>query len=306
MDLNKVMIAELLAHLQGTGAVTVNEPMAEHTSFKIGGPADVFVKPRNIDGLVNIVNTCAEKGIPLFVMGNGTNLLVRDKGIRGVVMQVAENIGAYEIEGESIKAEAGISLSRLARVAMEHGLSGLEFAEGIPGTLGGAVTMNAGAYDGEMSMVVEASEYMRPGGSIITVDKSQHLFGKRTSYIQTDGGVVLKTGLKLKKDDKERIKARMNEFRESRQKKQPLDLPSAGSIFKRPEGYFAGKLIQDCGLKGCRIGGAEVSGLHCGFIVNRGNASSEDVLKLIERMREKVYARFGVELQTEVKIVGEE
>ena len=304
--MNKVIIAELLAHLQGAGAVTVNEPMAEHTSFKIGGPADVFVKPRNIEGLVNIVNTCAEKGIPLFVMGNGTNLLVRDKGIKGVVMQIAENIGAYEIEGESIAAEAGISLSRLARVAMEYGLSGLEFAEGIPGTLGGAVTMNAGAYDGEMSMVVEATEYMNPGGSVITVDKSQHLFGKRTSYIQTDGGVALKTRLKLKKDDKERIKTRMDEFRASRQKKQPLDLPSAGSIFKRPEGHFAGKLIQDCDLKGFHIGGAEVSGLHCGFIVNRGNASAEDVLRLIEHIRKKVYARFGVELQTEVKIVGEE
>ncbi|MGE5612949.1 MAG: UDP-N-acetylmuramate dehydrogenase [Bacillota bacterium] len=303
--MNKVIIAELLANLQGTGAVTVNEPMAEHTSFKIGGAADVFVKPRNIEGLVNVVNTCMEKRIPLFVMGNGTNLLVRDKGIRGVVMQVAENIGSYEVEGECIAAEAGISLSKLARIAMEHGLSGLEFAEGIPGTLGGAVAMNAGAYDGEMSMVVEASEYLSPDGNVVTVGKSQHRFGKRTSFVQTDGGVVLKTRLKLRKDDKERIKAKMEEFRASRQKKQPLDLPSAGSIFKRPEGYFAGKLIQDCGLRGFRIGDAEVSGLHCGFIVNRGNASAEDVLKLIEYIREKVYARFGVELQTEVKIVGE-
>jgi UDP-N-acetylmuramate dehydrogenase len=303
--LNKVIIAELLAHLQGTGAVTVNEPMAEHTSFKIGGPADVFVKPRNIEGLVNIVNTYTERGIPLFVMGNGTNLLVRDKGIRGVVMQVADNIGVYVAEGESITAEAGISLSRLARVAMKHGLSGLEFAEGIPGTLGGAITMNAGAYNGEMSMVVEASEYMNPGGSIITIGNLQHRFGKRTSFVQEDGGVVLRTKLKLKKDDKERIKARMDEFRASRRKKQPLDLPSAGSIFKRPEGYFAGKLIQDCGLKGFRIGDAEVSGLHCGFIVNRGNATAEDVLRLIEYIREKVYAKFGVELQTEVKTVGE-
>jgi UDP-N-acetylmuramate dehydrogenase len=303
--LNKVIIAELLAHLRGTGAVTVNEPMAEHTSFKIGGPADVFVKPRNIDGLVNIVNTCAEKGIPLFIMGNGTNLLVRDKGIRGVVMQIADNIGRYEIDGETIAAEAGISISRLARVAMEHGLSGLEFAEGIPGTLGGAVTMNAGAYGGEMSMIVEDSEYLSPGGSVVTVGKQQHRFGKRTSFIQTDGGVVLRTRLKLKKGDKEQIKAKMDEFRASRQKKQPLDLPSAGSIFKRPEGYFAGKLIQDCGLRGFRIGGAEVSGLHCGFIVNRGNASAEDVLKLIEHIRKKVYDKFGVELQTEVRIVGE-
>lgn len=304
--MNKVIIAELLAHLQGTGAVTVNEPMAEHTSFKIGGPADVFVKPRNITGLVNTVNTCAEKEIPFFVIGNGTNLLVRDKGIRGVVMQIGGNIGAYETEGEDIIAGAGISLSQLTRAAMEHELSGLEFAEGIPGTLGGAIAMNAGAYDGEMSMVVEASEYMSPGGSIITVGKSQHRFGKRTSFIQTDGGIVLKTRLRLKKGNRERIKAKMDEFRINRQKKQPLDLPSAGSIFKRPEGYFAGKLIQDCGLKGFRIGGAEVSGLHCGFIVNSGNAAAEDVLKLIEHIRKKVYAKFGVELQTEVKIAGEE
>ncbi len=300
------VITELLEQIQSSGVITVNEPMAYHTSFKTGGPADVFVKPHNIAGLMQILQCCKRMEIPLLVVGNCTNLIVRDKGFRGVVVQIMDNMNSYNITGEEITAESGILLSRLARIALENELTGLEFAEGIPGTLGGAVAMNAGAYDGEMSFVVKQTEYLRPDGQICFLDHQQHSFGKRSSFIQTDGGVVLKTIISLKKGDRERISAKMAEYRTKRREKQPLELPSAGSIFKRPEGNFAGKLVQDCGLRGKRIGGAEVSCLHCGFIVNIGNASSTNVITLIKSIQDRVYAEFGVQLQTEVKIVGEE
>ncbi len=299
-------IAEILRQIPGSGVIAVNEPMRSHTSFKIGGPADVFVKPQNTAGLMRILQCCTQMEIPVLVMGNGTNLIVRDKGIRGVVVQIMDNMSAYSVEGEDITAEPGILLSRLSRIALEHELTGLEFAEGIPGTLGGAVAMNAGAYGSEMSFVVKQTEYLRPDGEVLLLDHSQHCFGKRSSFIQTDGGVVLKTRISLKKGERALISDKMAEFRARRQEKQPLDLPSAGSIFKRPEGNFAGKLVQDCGLRGYRIGGAEVSCLHCGFIVNTENATAMDVVTLIKYIRDRVYADFGVQLQTEVKIVGEE
>lgn len=215
-------------------------------------------------------------------------------------------MSAYTVEGEYITAQAGILLSRLSRIALENSLSGLEFAEGIPGTLGGAVAMNAGAYDGEMSMVVESTEYLCSDGKIITLDHPHHFFGKRSSFIQEDKGVVLKSHIRLQQGDCEQIKAKMEKFGALRHEKQPLEKPSAGSVFRRPEGYFAGKLVQDCGLKGFRIGGAEVSYLHCGFIVNTGNATASDVTSLISHIQETVQARFGVKLQTEVKTIGEE
>jgi len=304
--LEREKIAGILRQIPGSGDITVNEPMMCHTSFKIGGPADVFVRPQNTSGLMQILRCCARMDVPALVIGNGTNLIVRDKGIRGVVIQITDNMNAYTVEGEEITAEAGILISRLSRIALEHGLTGLEFAEGIPGTLGGAVVMNAGAYDGEMSFVVKQTEYLRPDGEVSLLDNQGHCFGKRSSFIQTDGGVALKTRISLKKGDREQISEKMAEFSSKRQEKQPLEMPSAGSIFKRPEGYFAGKLVQDCGLRGYRIGGAEVSCLHCGFIVNRGNATALDVLSLIKYIQDRVYADFGVQLQTEVKIVGEE
>lgn len=299
-------IAEILRQIPGSGIITVNEPMMCHTSFKIGGPADVFVKPQNTEGLLQILRCCEQMGVPVLVMGNGTNLIVRDKGIRGVVIQITDNMNAYKVDGEEITAEAGILLSRLSRIALEHELSGMEFAEGIPGTLGGAVVMNAGAYDGEMSFVVKQTEYLSPDGKVLLLDNPGHCFGKRSSFIQTDGGVVLKTKISLKKGNRVQISEKMAEFRSKRREKQPLEMPSAGSIFKRPEGNFAGKLVQDCGLRGHRIGGAEVSCLHCGFIVNRGNATAWDVISLIKCIQDRVYADFGVQLQTEVKFVGEE
>ena len=304
--MDKYAAAELIRRIPGSGTVAVDEPMSRHTSFRIGGPADVFIRPETIESAADILKACKENGIPAIVIGNGTNLIVRDKGIRAAVIQLTDNVSRYEVTGEVISAEAGILISGLSRIALEHGLSGLEFAEGIPGTLGGAVTMNAGAYDGEMSMVVSQTEYLRPDGSICRLSNEEHQFGKRYSFIQTDGGTVLRTVLRLKKGDRKGIKEKMDDFSARRREKQPLDLPSAGSIFKRPEGYFAGKLIQDCGLRGYRTGGAEVSGLHCGFIVNTDNASASDVISLIEHIRETVYQKFGVMLQTEVKIIGEE
>jgi UDP-N-acetylmuramate dehydrogenase len=304
--LDKERIAEILRQIPGGGAITVNEPMMSHTSFKIGGPADVFIKPQNTAGLLQILRCCGQMNVPALVMGNGTNLIVRDKGIRGVVIQITDNMNAYTVEEDEITAEAGILLSRLSRIALEHELTGMEFAEGIPGTLGGAVVMNAGAYDGEMSFVVKQTEYLRTDGEVLLLDNPGHCFGKRSSFIQTDGGVALKTRISLRKGDKAQISEKMAEFRSKRKEKQPLEMPSAGSIFKRPEGNFAGKLVEDCGLRGCRIGGAEVSCLHCGFIVNTGNATAMDVLSLIKYIQDRVYADFGVQLQTEVKIVGEE
>lgn len=304
--MNKAYAAGLLAGPAGSGNVVTDEPMKNHTSFKVGGPADIIVTPVDVESLVKVYQTCIRNGFPVFVMGNGTNLLVRDKGIRGVVIKILDNLSRYTIEGEVIVTETGILMSGLSRIALEHGLSGLEFAEGIPGTLGGAVAMNAGAYIGEMSDIVLKTEYLDRQGRETVLDKEAHLFGKRSSFIQTDGGIALRVHLKLKKGDRPAIKGLMDDFNRQRREKQPLELPSAGSMFKRPEGYFAGKLVQDCGLAGFRIGGAEVSGKHCGFIVNVKNATADDIIKLINHIQAEVRQKYGVELQTEVKIVGEE
>lgn len=304
--MDKITAAEKLRQIPDIGTISVDEPMSVHTSFRIGGPADIFIRPSGASAIAKIIAFCNENAIPVMVMGNGTNLLVRDKGIRGAVIQLTDNMSSFEVNGEEIIAEAGILISRLSKIALEHGLCGLEFAEGIPGTLGGAVTMNAGAYDGDMSMVVKETEYLGADLTIRTLDNKHHQFGKRSSIIQSEGGTVIRTVIRLKKGDKKQIKIRMDDFRARRREKQPLDLPSAGSIFKRPEGYFAGKLVQDCGLRGFRIGGAEVSTLHCGFIVNVANATARDVTSLIELIQNTVYEKYGVMLQTEVKIVGEE
>lgn len=304
--MNKAYAAAQLAGLAGGGNVVTDEPMKYHTSFKVGGPADIIVAPENADSLIKVYQTCIREEYPVFVMGNGTNLIVRDKGIRGVVIKIFDNLSRYEVLDDVIVAEAGILMSRLSRIALEQGLSGLEFAEGIPGTLGGAVAMNAGAYGGEMSDIVFRTEYLDRQGRQVALEKDAHLFGKRSSFIQTDGGIALKIHLKLKKGDRSAIKGLMDDFNRQRREKQPLELPSAGSIFKRPEGYFAGKLVQDCGLRGFGIGGAEVSRKHCGFIVNTGNATADDIIKLISHIRSAVMQKFHVELQTEVRTVGEE
>lgn len=302
---DKTGLASVFADIVGAGNVKIDEPMKNHTSFKVGGPADLFVTPDNTGNLAKIYNICLQKGIPVFIMGNGTNLIVRDKGIRGVVLQVFKNLENASVEGCKITAEAGILVSRLSRLALENGLEGLEFAEGIPGTLGGAVTMNAGAYISDMSHIVTRTEYMDRNGEIKVLEGEQHQFGKRSSVIQSNGGIVLSSELQLKAGDKDEIEGRMDEFKRQRKEKQPLELPSAGSVFKRPEGYFAGKLVQDCGLRGFRIGGAEVSCKHCGFIVNIDDAKAGDIIELIHHIQAAVKEKFGVELQTEVRIVGE-
>ena len=304
--MEKGQVAGWMRDIAGVKNVKLDAPMKEHTSFKVGGPADILVFPKDRDVLGRIIKTCKIHEIPFFVFGNGSNLIVRDKGIRGVVIKLFDNFAEYSVEGDRIEASAGMLLSKLSKIALEQELSGLEFAEGIPGTLGGAVTMNAGAYGGEMKDIVFKTEFMDANGDVGVLEGTQHQFGYRTSYIQKEKCIVLTSQIQLKKGNKTEIHKRMNECAEKRKDKQPLEMPSAGSVFKRPEGYFTGKLVEDCGLKGHRIGGAEVSGKHCGFIVNVGNATSEDILCLIKHIQDNVKMKFGVALQTEVRIVGEE
>lgn len=286
--------------------ILINEPMRNHTSFRIGGPADMLVLPESIEEVGFVVNVCSGEGFPCYIIGNGTNLLVRDGGIRGIVVKTSKHLKNYEVNGNIITAEAGISLAKLADIALQHGLEGLEFASGIPGTLGGAVVMNAGAYGSEMKDVVVETEYLGCDRAIAKVVGAEHEFGYRKSIFQHNGGVVLKTAIGLAEGDRGKIRDLMNDFNSRRKEKQPLNLPSAGSVFKRPEGFYAGRLIEDSGLKGYRIGGAEVSTLHSGFIVNSAGASAADVINLIELIQCTVKDKFGVDLQTEIKIIGEE
>lgn len=294
-----------LVSVAGKDGVSVNEPMANHTSFKIGGPADIMTYPGNSNQLVNIVKECVKSNIPYMVMGNGTNLLVSDKGIRGVVIKIYDNLAAFKVDNDTIELEAGMLVSKASKLALEYSLTGLEFAEGIPGTVGGAVTMNAGAYIGEMCMVVHQTEYMDGEGNIITITGDEHCFSYRSSIIQKSKGIVLKTRLKLQKGDSVNIKEKMDEFNFKRRDKQPLEWPSAGSVFKRPQGYFVGKLIDDCGLRGYGIGGAQISDKHSGFIINRGGATCSDVLALIKHIQTTVDGKFGVQLEPELRIIGD-
>ncbi len=296
----------MLLEIVGPENLKADEPLKNHTSFKLGGPVDFFVTPEGREQLMEVIKLCRAESLPYYIMGNGTNLIVRDKGLRGVVIKIFEKFKAYSVEGEVITAEAGLLLSEVANVALKHGLAGLEFASGIPGTLGGAVAMNAGAYIGEMKDVVVRTEFIDKNGEPGVVEGEEHHFGYRKSFIQETGGIVLRSQLKLKKGNKAEIKALMGDLNQRRRDKQPLKMPSAGSVFKRPPGYFAGKLIEDCGLKGYRLGGAEVSPMHCGFIVNADNATTEDVVNLIRHIQRVVKEKFGVELEREVRIIGEE
>jgi len=304
--LQKELVAELISNIAGKENVFIDEPMSKHTSFKVGGNADLLVLPQNADQLIEIVEICKERQCPFFVMGNGTNLIVKDKGIRGVVIKTFGGLQNFKVDDDIIEAESGILLSKLSNIALKNSLTGLEFASGIPGTLGGAVTMNAGAYHGEMKDVVVWTRYLDKQGLVKEIEDEQHQFGYRTSFIQKNGGIILKSRLNLRKGNSSEIKAMMEDLEKRRKDKQPLDMPSAGSVFKRPEGYYAGQLIENCGLRGYSIGGAQVSNKHCGFIVNNGNATAEDVITLIKFVQDTVKAKFGVELQTEVKIVGED
>lgn len=282
-----------------------NEPLSQHTSFKIGGPADLFLIPEDRQALSEVIRICHEDNIPFFLIGNGSNMLIRDGGYRGVVIST-EKLQGIDIDGERLTALAGDSLSQIAKVAQQAGLTGLEFASGIPGSLGGGLRMNAGAYDGELKDVVESAEVIFPDGHIETLGAEELHFGYRHSRFQEELLYMLSATLKLAPGDREAILAKMNDLNQRRRDKQPLEYPSAGSTFRRPQGYFAGKLIQDSGMQGARVGGAQVSEKHAGFVINRDHATAQDVLNLIKKVQDAVYDQFGVELKTEVIPIGED
>ncbi|NMB32784.1 MAG: UDP-N-acetylmuramate dehydrogenase [Clostridium sp.] len=304
--MKKEYLIHLLEGITDSRNIKVDEPMRKHTSFRVGGPADVLVTPVTISQLSEILKLCRDNNVPAFVMGNGTNLIVTDKGIRGVVIKIYDNLSGFGIEGDTIWAYAGILLSKLSNFALKNELEGLEFASGIPGTLGGAVAMNAGAYGGEMRNIVIETEYMDVDGKVRIIRNEEHEFGYRTSFIHKHSGIVLRSKIKLNRGKKDKIKEQMSEFMKRRREKQPLEFPSAGSVFKRPKGHFAGKLIEDCGLGGYRIGGAQVSDKHCGFIINVGNATAKDITNLIGHIQNTVQEKFGISMETEVKMVGEQ
>ena len=303
--MNRDLVLKQLNSLLGAENVLTDEPMSKHCTFRIGGNADFFVSPCSGEQIARLVDLAKNENILYFVTGNGSNLLVSDKGYRGIIINIGKNMSSVSVEGNMITAQSGATLSRIAHKAASNGLSGLEFASGIPGTLGGAVYMNAGAYGGEMKDVVVSTEYLDTDGCIKTIHGEDHLFGYRNSFFSS-GGIVLSATMKLSEANKEDIQALMADFNNRRRTKQPLEYPSAGSTFKRPEGYFAGKLIEDAGLKGYSVGGACVSEKHSGFVINTGNATCSDVLELIDHIRKTVYEIFGVELETEVKHLGEE
>ncbi|MFA6308905.1 MAG: UDP-N-acetylmuramate dehydrogenase [Clostridia bacterium] len=304
--MDKSETLSLLKEITSVENIKTEEMMNKHTSFKIGGPADFLVTPASSDELCLLIIALNKNEVPYFVMGNGSNLLVREKGIRGVVIKLFDNFNEIKIDGDIIIAEAGALLSKIARVALDNDLAGFEFASGIPGTLGGAVVMNAGAYSGEMKDVIIKSEYIDRQGNVRELTGNMHEFGYRKSVFQRNGGIVTNSLIKLAKGDRHKIKATMDDFNGRRRDKQPLAMPSAGSVFRRPEGHFAGKMIEDCGMRGKSIGGAQVSTKHCGFIVNTGNATASDVIDLINKIKDKVKEKFGVSLETEIKFVGEE
>ena len=299
------MYSEILNYLPAD-RLLFNEEMKNHTTFKIGGPVDIMVLPQDEEDVRTVISFCRQRDIPLFIFGVGSNLLVRDRGIRGIAMKLGENLDQVEVNGEEIQAQAGVKICTLARIAAFHSLSGLEFAEGIPGSLGGALVMNAGAYNGEMQAVVLEARAINPEGSIITFKNEDMQFGYRQSIFQSNGYIIISVGLKLATGNRNEIEERMLEFARRREEKQPLDKPSAGSTFRRPSGFYVGPMLEELGLKGYRLGGAQVSGKHAGFIVNNGNATARDVLDLIAYIQQKARERFGVDLQPEIRVVGED
>ena len=285
---------------------TENELMSEHTTFRIGGPADLFVVPTTVEGLAAVVSACNKEGIYCFILGNGSNVLVSDKGIRGVVVSTAaclnniELIGAYEI-----KCGAGVKLSRLSDFACENSITGAEFAWGIPGTVGGAVYMNAGAYDGEMKDILVSCEYLTSDGELHTMLADEMDLSYRHSAFSENGYVIVSATVRLKAGDKGEIRDKMDDFMHRRKSKQPLEFPSAGSTFKRPVGGFAAALIDECGLKGYSVGGAEVSEKHAGFVINKGGATCFDVMRLVEHIKKEVFLKKSINLECEIRVIGE-
>ena len=297
---------DILKNIVSEQDILTKEYMKNHTSFKIGGSADFLVTPRTVDQIQNLIKTLKKENIPVFIMGNGSNLLVSDKGIRGVVIKLSKNFSSFSISGDEVTAQSGILLSTLSKSILNESLSGFEFASGIPGTIGGAVTMNAGAYDSEMKNIVEEVVAMDMDGNIKTFTNQEMNFRYRKSRVTDETLVVLEAKLKLEKGNIEDIKAKIDDFTVRRTTKQPLTAYSAGSTFKRPEGYFACKLIEDAGLKGIIMRNAAVSSLHSGFVINTGDATCENILELIEFIKLTVFSKFGVMLEEEVRVVGEQ
>ena len=296
-------VIEALKEIVPADKVLLQEPMKLHTTFRIGGPADCLVYLENEEQLCKIQKYLRLVDVPYTVIGNGSNLLVSDQGYAGIVLVVGKHMSRIEVRDCYLEAEAGALMSQVAKAAKEHGLTGLEFAAGIPGTIGGGAVMNAGAYGGEMSQVVTTVTVVNRNGEIMELDNSTMEYGYRTSVIQNQSFVVTKVTFRLQPGDPEQIAAKMEELAIRRREKQPLEYPSAGSTFKRPEGHFAGQLIMEPGLRGYSVGGAKVSEKHCGFIINTGNATAEDVKDVIWEVQRRVKERFHVELEPEIKFL---
>ncbi|MBQ9504440.1 MAG: UDP-N-acetylmuramate dehydrogenase [Lachnospiraceae bacterium] len=296
---------DFLKTLVKEGKVKKDEPMSAHTTFKVGGPADYFIEPVNEKELSEVIAYLNKAGREYMIIGNGSNLLVGDRGYRGSVILLYDNFNEIRVDGETITAQAGALLSAIANTALENSLTGFEFAAGIPGTAGGAVLMNAGAYGGEMADIVECAEVIATDGDKVSFSNEELKFGYRRSILQVKPVAVSSVTYRLSRGNREDIKNRMDELAAQRRSKQPLEYPSAGSTFKRPEGYFAGKLIMDAGLRGYRVGGAKVSEKHCGFVINYNNATASDIMDVINDVTERVSRHFSVKLEPEVRIVGE-
>lgn len=301
--MNDQFLTELQNVMGGSG-IFMQEPMKKHTTFRVGGPADVLVQPDET-ALAAVLGLCRQHNVPYSFIGNGSNLLVGDKGIRGVVIEMTEPMGNIEVQGTRITAQAGAMLSKIANTAASNGLGGMEFAAGIPGSVGGAVVMNAGAYGGEMKDIIEKVYVLDENGAQLELDRDALDLGYRHSCIPEKKYIVTKVVLELVPRNEAEIRSEMKELNEKRAEKQPLQYPSAGSTFKRPEGYFAGKLIMDAGLRGYQVGGAQVSEKHCGFVINKGDATAADICQLMRDVSDKVQAQFGVVLEPEVKMIGE-
>lgn len=303
MDINK--IHDKLEKIISNDTIKLNEPMKNHTSFRVGGPADVLILPRSVKDISNVVKFCKSEDIPLLVIGNGTNLLVRDKGIRGIVIKLSKNFNDISLDKNTIKCTVGVSLSLASRFALNNSLSGLEFAYGIPGSVGGATVMNAGAYGGNMADVVKKVKLLDTTGNTFEMESDELCFSYRSSILQDKKDILLGVEMELIPGDFNKIKGKMVDYITRRKAKQPLNIPNAGSTFKRPKNSFAGYLIEKAGLKGYRIGGASVSEVHAGFIVNDNNATCEDIVKLIKHIQQEVVDKFNIMLEPEIKIVGE-
>ncbi|HBP37295.1 MAG TPA: hypothetical protein DD640_00845 [Clostridiales bacterium] len=300
------LLAELISRLpEAADRIRSDVPMSEHTTFRIGGPADIYCEPAGLEEIAAILRYCRAQGVPCTYIGNGSNILVADRGIRGVVLALGDNLSAIEQDGDTLRVQAGTKLSAAAAYAANHGLAGIEFAAGIPGTMGGAVWMNAGAYEHCMAEIIDWTEYLDDCLTLRRISQPEHHFANRKSMFSDQDYLIYRSQIRLAPDDPRNILRRMADMAARRRASQPLDLPSAGSVFKRPPGYFAGKLISDCGLKGCRVGEAEVSEKHAGFIINRGRASAGDVWQLICRIRQTVTEQTGVDLEPEIRLVGD-